>query len=161
MKTGRGTQQMDPQHLPAPDPPPARSSASAGSRSQCTSFPLERAMGADVLTVSNLGRTINGAYLHSGISFQVRSGEILFVTGPSGWVCSCCRGRVQLLRASLGPGQPPPAPCARSRPGADQPPCARRVGKTLLLRSLAYLDPFEEGSLTLNGQSPEELGVPK
>ncbi|GAB4820659.1 hypothetical protein N2152v2_007705 [Parachlorella kessleri] len=72
-----------------------------------------------VLTVSNLGRTINGHQIHSGISFTVRSGEVLFVRGPSG------------------------------------------VGKTLLLRSLAYLDPLDEGKLTLNGQTPEQLCIPK
>lgn len=38
----------------------------------------------DVLAVRNLGRTVNGAYIHSNISFSVRSGEILFVRGPSG-----------------------------------------------------------------------------
>jgi ABC-type iron transport system FetAB ATPase subunit len=37
----------------------------------------------------------------------------------------------------------------------------RSVGKTLLLRSIAYLDPFEEGELRLSGKSPEELGIPR
>lgn len=34
------------------------------------------------------------------------------------------------------------------------------VGKTLLLRSLAYLDPID-GGLTLDGQTPDHLGAPK
>lgn len=33
------------------------------------------------------------------------------------------------------------------------------VGKTLLLRSLALLDPVQGGSLQLNGQAPLEIGV--
>ncbi|KAL4457598.1 hypothetical protein ABPG75_012463 [Micractinium tetrahymenae] len=35
------------------------------------------------------------------------------------------------------------------------------VGKSLLLRELAYLDPFDSGSITLAGRTPEEWGVPK
>mmetsp|Transcript_2537 Transcript_2537/g.7620 ORF Transcript_2537/g.7620 Transcript_2537/m.7620 type:complete len:230 (-) Transcript_2537:2825-3514(-) len=35
------------------------------------------------------------------------------------------------------------------------------VGKSLLLRSLALLDPVQGGSLTLNGQTPLQLGVTK
>lgn len=35
------------------------------------------------------------------------------------------------------------------------------VGKSLLLRTLAFLDPFDSGSLTLAGRTPEEWGVPK
>lgn len=34
------------------------------------------------------------------------------------------------------------------------------VGKTLLLRALAYLDPIQGGTLTLNGQTPQESGIP-
>ncbi len=97
------------------------------------------------LTVSRLGRTLNeGVYIHSNISFSLRSGEILFVRGPSGWVAplvfSWCWLGSTVDQSALR---------------------AFRVGKTLLLRSLAYLDPFDEGSLRLDGQSPEELGVPK
>lgn len=36
------------------------------------------------LTVHNLGRSVGGAVLHSGISFQIESGEVLFIRGPSG-----------------------------------------------------------------------------
>lgn len=36
-----------------------------------------------------------------------------------------------------------------------------RVGKTLLLRSLAYLDPLDEGELRLDDQTPESFGVTK
>lgn len=35
------------------------------------------------------------------------------------------------------------------------------VGKSLLLRELACLDPFDSGSITLAGKAPEEWGVPK
>lgn len=72
------------------------------------------------LVVSNLRRSVGGRLLHSGISLTVRSGDILFITGPSG------------------------------------------VGKSLLLRSLAYLDPLDSdsGRLELNGKSPAEWGVP-
>ena len=34
------------------------------------------------------------------------------------------------------------------------------VGKTLLLRSLACLDPIEGGALFLDGQTPDQLGIP-
>jgi len=34
------------------------------------------------------------------------------------------------------------------------------VGKTLLLRALAFLDPTQSGSLTLNGKTPAEIGIP-
>ncbi|GBF93483.1 hypothetical protein Rsub_06616 [Raphidocelis subcapitata] len=34
------------------------------------------------------------------------------------------------------------------------------IGKTLLLRSLALLDPAEGGTLRLRGQAPSELGIP-
>lgn len=34
------------------------------------------------------------------------------------------------------------------------------VGKTLLLRSLAALDPFDSGTLSLDGKSPRDLGNP-
>jgi ABC-type iron transport system FetAB ATPase subunit len=73
---------------------------------------------ARVFEVRNLTRSLGDSLIHSGISFTVRSGEALFIRGPSG------------------------------------------VGKTLLLRSLAFLDPFDSGRLTLDGQSPEQLGVP-
>jgi ABC-type iron transport system FetAB ATPase subunit len=61
---------------------------------------------------------VGGRLIHTGISFTVRTGEILFIRGPSG------------------------------------------VGKTLLLRELAYLDGTDSGGVTLNGQTPEQLGVP-
>lgn len=35
------------------------------------------------------------------------------------------------------------------------------VGKTLLLRALACLDPVETRCLTINGKSPDQLGIPK
>eukprot|EP00884_Botryococcus_braunii_P019040 jgi/Botrbrau1/581/Bobra.0010s0047.1 len=35
------------------------------------------------------------------------------------------------------------------------------VGKTVLLRAVAYLDQHQEGSVLLNGKSPKELGVPR
>lgn len=34
------------------------------------------------------------------------------------------------------------------------------VGKTLLLRSLAFLDPFESGVVSLDGKTPQEIGIP-
>ncbi|KAK9818197.1 hypothetical protein WJX72_008661 [[Myrmecia] bisecta] len=34
------------------------------------------------------------------------------------------------------------------------------VGKSLLLRCLAYLDPVQDGSIKLGGKTPEQLGVP-
>lgn len=34
------------------------------------------------------------------------------------------------------------------------------VGKTLLLRSLACLDPLDEGTISVNGKTPDELCVP-
>ncbi|KDD75209.1 hypothetical protein H632_c809p1 [Helicosporidium sp. ATCC 50920] len=68
-------------------------------------------------SVSQLRRTIGESTIHSGLSFGLRSGEILVVRGPSG------------------------------------------VGKTVLLRALACLDPLQGGSLSLNGASPEEWGL--
>lgn len=35
------------------------------------------------------------------------------------------------------------------------------VGKSLLLRSIAYLDQFQGGSLSLDGKSPLQLGIPR
>ena len=71
-----------------------------------------------VLKVQNLTRTLGEHVLHSNISFSLRTGETLFIRGPSG------------------------------------------VGKTLLLRSLAFLDPFDSGVLSLNGKTPNQLGAP-
>ncbi|EIE23944.1 P-loop containing nucleoside triphosphate hydrolase protein [Coccomyxa subellipsoidea C-169] len=35
------------------------------------------------------------------------------------------------------------------------------VGKSLLLRALAYLDPIQGGTLFLDGKAPEQIGVPQ
>lgn len=35
------------------------------------------------------------------------------------------------------------------------------VGKTLLLRAVACLDPVQSGSVYINNKSPEDIGVPK
>ncbi|KAK9843236.1 hypothetical protein WJX74_009070 [Apatococcus lobatus] len=72
-----------------------------------------------LLDVANLQRSVAGHAILTGLSFQVRIGEVLFIRGASG------------------------------------------VGKSLLLRALAYLDPIEGGVLTLEGRTPEQLGVPK
>lgn len=72
-----------------------------------------------VLKVTNLRRVIEegGRVILAAISFEVSTGEILFITGPSG------------------------------------------VGKSLLLRAVALLDPIEGGTLELSGQTPLQLGV--
>lgn len=70
-----------------------------------------------VLEVRDLRRIVNDRVVIANLSFDVRSGEVLFVHGPKG------------------------------------------VGKTLLLRLLAYLDPIQGGSLLLNGQTPEQVGI--
>lgn len=69
--------------------------------------------------MSGLHRNVGERTILSNLSFRVRSGETLFIRGPSG------------------------------------------VGKSLLLRCLAYLDVFESGTLKLNGHAPAELGVPR
>lgn len=70
------------------------------------------------MEVNNLQRSVAGHAILTGLNFQVRAGEVLFIRGASG------------------------------------------VGKSLLLRALAYLDPIEGGALTLDGKTPEQLGVP-
>lgn len=72
----------------------------------------------DSFTVKSLTRNLGDRVLYSGIDFTVRSGETLFIRGPSG------------------------------------------VGKTLLLRSLALLDPLDGGELSLAGRTPDQLGIP-
>jgi len=69
-------------------------------------------------SVNQLSRCIGDRILHSKISFEIRSGEVLFITGPSG------------------------------------------CGKTRLLRSLAALDEIESGGILLDGESPDDFGVP-
>lgn len=54
-----------------------------------------------LLEVNNLQRSVAGHAILTGLNFQVRAGEVLFIRGASG------------------------------------------VGKSLLLRALAYLDPIE------------------
>lgn len=71
------------------------------------------------LAVRNLRRSVGDNLIHSNLSFSLRSGEILFVRGPSG------------------------------------------VGKSVLLRCLACLDPIDSGSLSLSGQPPEKWGLPR
>lgn len=69
--------------------------------------------------VSQLRQVIGDTVVHSGLSFELRTGEILFIRGPSG------------------------------------------VGKTVLLRCLACLDPVQAGSLSLNGHGPQEWTIPR
>ena len=71
------------------------------------------------LVVKDICKSIADKILWSDISFSLRTGEILFVRGPSG------------------------------------------VGKTLLLRSLACLDPIQAHSITFGGNTPVEIGIPK
>lgn len=69
--------------------------------------------------VRHLKRSIEGKVIHADLSFSLKSGETLFIQGPSG------------------------------------------VGKSVLLRCLASLDPIDSGDLTLAGKTPDEYGLPR
>jgi ABC-type iron transport system FetAB ATPase subunit len=100
-------------------------------------------MNPHVLTVQGLTRNVGGRELHSDLSFQVGSfvTRVLLcsITGD----CTLCCMRLQVSTGEVlfikGPSG---------------------VGKTLLLRSLAALDPFDSGTLSLDGSSPRDLGRP-
>ena len=89
-----------------------------------------------VLKVDQLRRVVTtqqdrGRVILASISFEVASGDILFVTGKRTGCWSVCLRQMNPLANSL---------CMRTSPAHAGP---SGVGKSLLLRAVALLDPVE------------------